>query len=259
MFNLANQKIKKDVIVMLEVNNLVKSYGKKEAVKNISFSIKPGEIYGFLGHNGAGKTTTIKVCTGLLRPTSGHVSICGFDIERQPLEAKQCFGYVPENPYLYQKLTGREFLHVVSDIYMREKSTDTEERINTLLDALQLSTDADPLIGAYSHGMRRKITLCAALLHRPSVSFLDEPTTGLDAASAKAAKDLIRQYADDGAAVLFTTHVLEIAEKLCDKIGVIHQGELLTEGSMDELKMRYQAFGSTLEDIFLSISDNRKG
>jgi len=243
---------------MLEVNNLVKNYGKKEAVKNISFKIKPGEIYGLLGHNGAGKTTTIKACTGLLKPTSGGIKICGFDIVSQPLEAKKNFGYVPENPYLYDKLTGREFLNVVSDVYMKRKSNDTVGKINSLLEDLQLTNDADKLIGTYSHGMRRKITLCAALLHNPSVIFLDEPTTGLDASSARAAKDLFRKYADEGSAVLFTTHVLEIAEKLCDRIGIIYQGELLAEGSFEELKEKYKAFGSTLEDIFLSITDSRK-
>ncbi len=244
---------------MLEVNNLVKNYGKKEAVKNISFTIKPGEIYGFLGHNGAGKTTTIKVCTGLLKPTSGTVKICGYDIMSQPLEAKKNFGYVPENPYLYNKLTGREFLNVVSDVYMKRKSNDIGRKINSLLENLQMTNDADKLIGTYSHGMRRKITLCAALLHNPSVIFLDEPTTGLDASSAKAAKDLFRKYTDEGSAVLFTTHVLEIAEKLCDRIGIIYQGELLAEGSFEELKRKYKAFGSTLEDIFLNITKKGRG
>ncbi|KAB3525929.1 ABC transporter ATP-binding protein [Alkaliphilus serpentinus] len=243
---------------MLEVNNLVKNYGKKEAVKNISFKINPGEIYGFLGHNGAGKTTTIKACTGLLKPTSGVIKICGYDIVSQPLEAKKNFGYVPENPYLYDKLTGREFLNVVSDVYMKRKSNDTVRKINSLLDELQMTNDADKLMGTYSQGMRRKITLCAALLHNPSVIFLDEPTNGLDASSARAAKDLFRKYADEGSAVLFTTHVLEIAEKLCDRIGIIDQGELLAEGSFEELKEKYKAFGSTLEDIFLNITDSRK-
>ncbi|MCW3489493.1 ABC transporter ATP-binding protein [Dethiobacter alkaliphilus] len=243
---------------MLEVNNLVKNYGKKEAVKNITFKIQPGEIYGFLGHNGAGKTTTIKACTGLLKPTSGAVKICGYDIVSQPLEAKNNFGYVPENPYLYNKLTGREFLSVVSDVYMKRKSNDTIRKINSLLEDLQLTNDADKLIGTYSHGMRRKITICAALLHNPSVIFLDEPTTGLDASSARAAKDLFRKYADEGSAVLFTTHVLEIAEKICDRIGIIYQGELLAEGSFDELKGKYNSFGSTLEDIFLGITESRK-
>lgn len=244
---------------MLEVNNLVKNYGKKEAVKNISFKVKSGEIYGFLGHNGAGKTTTIKTCTGLLKPTSGVVKICGYDIVNHPLEAKKNFGYVPENPYLYNKLTGREFLNAVSDIYLNNGNVDTTFRIDSLLEELQMSNDADRLIETYSQGMRRKITLCAALLHEPAVIFLDEPTNGLDASSAKAAKDLFRKVADRGAAVLFTTHVLEIAEKLCDRIGIINEGELVAEGTVEELREKYKDFGSSLEDIFLSIADSRRG
>jgi ABC-2 type transport system ATP-binding protein len=243
---------------MLEVNNLVKNYGKKEAVKNISFVVKPGEIYGFLGHNGAGKTTTIKVCTGLLKPTSGTVKICGYDIANQPLQAKRKFGYVPENPYLYNKLTGREFINAVSNLYLNSKENDIPSKIDALLDELQMSDDADRLIETYSQGMRRKISLCAALVHDPAVVFLDEPTNGLDASSAKAAKDLFRKVANRGSAVLFTTHVMEIAEKICDRIGIIFQGELLDEGTVEELKEKYKSLGSSLEDIFLNITDSRK-
>ncbi|SEN50196.1 ABC-2 type transport system ATP-binding protein [Amphibacillus marinus] len=239
---------------MLEVSNLVHHYGKKTAVNQVSFKIKPGEIYGFLGHNGAGKTTTIKACTGLLQPTSGVVNICGYNIVDQPLVAKQHFGYVPENPYLYEKLTGREFLNAVSAVYQTHSRKDLNSSMHSLLKDLQLNDAADQLIGTYSHGMRRKITLCAALLHNPPVIFLDEPTTGLDAASAKAAKDLFRKHADQGAAVLFTTHVLELAEKLCDRIGILSAGELLVEGTLAELQDRYQANDTSLEEIFLRIT-----
>ena len=242
---------------MLEVNNLVKNFGGKQAVKGISFKIKPGEIYGFLGHNGAGKTTTIKTCTGLLQPTAGDIKICGYDIVKSPLEAKRKFGYVPENPYLYNKLTGREFLDLIADVYLK-RSSEPARKIEFLLAELQIADDADRLIGSYSQGMRRKITLCAALLHDPAVIFLDEPTNGLDAASAKTAKDLFRKYADNGSAVLFTTHILEIAEKLCDRIGIIHQGELLAEGSFAELRNEYNAYGLSLEDIFLGLTNDRK-
>ena len=244
--------------MMLEIINLVKHYGKKKAVKKISLSVKPGEIYGFLGHNGAGKTTTIKACTGLIKPTSGSVKIRGYDIVRQALEAKQNFGYVPENPYLYNKLTGREFLDAVSVIYMKGKRKDVVKRIDELLEEMQMTNDADKLIGTYSHGMRRKITLCAALLHHPSVIFLDEPTTGLDASSAKVAKDLFRKHADEGSAVLFTTHVLEIAERLCDRIGILYQGELIAEGTFEELKEKYEKPGLTLEEIFLNITEQNR-
>ncbi|UNC90823.1 ABC transporter ATP-binding protein [Candidatus Contubernalis alkaliaceticus] len=243
---------------MLEINNLIKNYGKKEAVKKISLSVKPGEIYGFLGHNGAGKTTTIKVCTGLLKPSSGSVRICGYDIVSEPLEAKKNFGYVPENPYLFDKLTGRELLDMVSGIYMKDKRYSAVKRIDELLKELQMTDEADKLIGAYSHGMRRKITICAALIHNPSVIFLDEPTTGLDASSAKAAKDLFRKHADEGSAILFTTHVLEIAERLCDRIGIIYQGELIAEGTFEELKERSEYPGTTLEDIFLNLTNKNR-
>ena len=240
---------------MLEIKQLIKNYGNKKAVKAISLSVKPGEIYGFLGHNGAGKTTTIKVCTGLLKPTAGQVTIQGYDIVKQPLPAKQRFGYVPENPYLYNKLTGREFLESISMIYMKGRLNQADKRIVELLETLQMTENADNLIGTYSQGMRRKITLCAALLHNPQVIFLDEPTSGLDAASAKTAKDLFRKHADEGAAILFTTHVLEIAERLCDRIGIIYQGQLKAEGTFEELKMQFEKPGSTLEDIFLNIGE----
>lgn len=244
--------------MMLEIINLVKNYGKKEAVKKINLSVIPGEIYGFLGHNGAGKTTTIKACTGLVKPTSGSVKIRGYDIVKQPLEAKQNFGYVPENPYLYNKLTGREFLDMISSIYMKDKRKDAVKRIDELLEEMQITNDADKLIGTYSHGMRRKITICAALLHHPAVIFLDEPTTGLDAISAKAAKDLFRKHADEGSSVLFTTHVLEIAERLCDRIGIIYQGELIAEGTFDELREKFEKPGLTLEEIFLNITEQNR-
>jgi len=240
---------------MLEIKQLIKNYDNKKAVKGISLSVKPGEIYGFLGHNGAGKTTTIKVCTGLLKPTAGQVTIQGYDIVKQPLEAKQKSGYVPENPYLYNKLTGREFLESISMIYMKNQKKEALQRIVALLESFQMIEYADQLIETYSQGMRRKITLCAALLHNPQVIFLDEPTSGLDAASAKVAKDLFRKHADQGAAVLFTTHVLEIAERLCDRIGIVYQGHLKAEGTFDELKAQFEKPGSSLEEIYLNITE----
>src|SRR6056297_1154018 len=240
---------------MLEIKQLIKNYGNKKAVKGISLSVKPGEIYGFLGHNGAGKTTTIKVCTGLLKPTAGQVTIQGYDIVKQPLEAKQKSGYVPENPYLYNKLTGREFLESISMIYMKNQKKEALQRIVALLESFQMIEYADQLIETYSQGMRRKITLCAALLHNPQVIFLDEPTSGLDAASAKVAKDLFRKHADQGADVLFTTHVLEIAERLCDRIGIVYQGHLKAEGTFAELKAQFEKPRSSLEEIYLNITE----
>ncbi|TVP94566.1 MAG: ABC transporter ATP-binding protein [Acholeplasmatales bacterium] len=239
---------------MLEVNNVSKNYGSKEAVKNVSFTIKPGEVYGFLGHNGAGKTSTIKMCTGLLAPTSGTIKVCGYDISRQNLAAKQRIGYVPENPYLYNKLTGREFVELVSKVYRKADSHAIQADIAELLNSVEMSVDADKLIGSYSQGMRKKITLCAALVHKPKVIFLDEPTNGLDASSARVVKDLFRKSAHEGAAVLFTTHILEIAEKLCDRIGIVHQGVLIVEGTVEEIKTTYRDYGDNLEDIYLGIT-----
>ncbi|MDQ2085229.1 ABC transporter ATP-binding protein [Herbivorax sp. ANBcel31] len=243
---------------MLEVIDLVKNYGKKQAVKGISFTVKPGEIFGFLGHNGAGKSTTIKICSGLLKPTSGNVKICGHDIASHPIDAKRNLGYVPENPYLYSKLTGREFLMMVSGIYSKKVSKDELKRIDDLLEELQIIDDADKLIGTYSQGMRRKITVGAAILHRPKVLLLDEPTTALDAVSAKVAKDLFRKYANEGSAILFTTHIMEIAERICDRIGVIYQGELIAVGTLNQLKEKAALPGSTLEDIFVELTKSNQ-
>lgn len=241
---------------MLEVINIHKNYGNKQAVSNISFTIKPGEIYGFLGHNGAGKTTTIKMCTGLLTPTSGSIKINGLDSVHDGLEAKKNMGYVPENPYLYSKLTGREFIHLVYKVYNKKVSAKQYEEIDALLSSVDMLDDADKLIGSYSQGMKKKIALCAALVHKPKVLFLDEPTNGLDAGSAKVVKDLFRKCADEGAAVLFTTHILEIAEKICDRIGILHQGALILEGTVEEIKRLHKEYGDTLEDVYLGITKN---
>ena len=182
----------------------------------------------------------------------------------QPVKAKKNLGYVPESAYLYNKLTGHEFLKMVSGIYLKGLPDLAEKRITHLLEEFQMADDADQLIGSYSQGMRRKITLSAALLHKPRVILLDEPTTGLDAVGAKVAKDMFRKHTNEGAAVLLTTHILEIAERICDRIGVIYQGELIAVGTLDELKERASSPGSTLEDIFLDLTrenmnENDKG
>jgi ABC-2 type transport system ATP-binding protein len=243
---------------LLEISKLIKNYGKKEAVKEVSLRVAKGEIYGFLGPNGAGKSTTIKACTGLLKPTSGFIRIGDYDIATNPIEAKMNFGYVPENPYLYNKLTGREFIEVLADVYVNDKSRRIKERMNWLLEEFQMIKDVDKLIGTYSQGMRKKITICAALMHSPAVVLLDEPTNGLDAASARIAKDLFRKCADEGSSILFTSHVLEIAEKLCDRVGMISHGELLVEGTLVELREFIGDSDSSLEDIFLRVTTSCK-
>ena len=214
---------------MLSVQNVKKSYGNTDAVKEVSFEIKPGEILGFLGPNGAGKTTTIKMCCGLLIPDHGAITIENFDMAKSPESAKRLLGYVPDEPFLYDKLTGRQFLDFVSEIYAVAPA-DFEERLNEWLEALDMVEKIDELIGSYSRGMKRKIALMAGMIHNPKVLLLDEPTLGLDAVSAKKSKEIIRKMAKQGTAVLLTTHVMEIAEQICDRIAVISHGKIIEIG-----------------------------
>ncbi len=236
----------------IETINLLKSFGEKIAVEDINFSVYAGEIFGFLGPNGAGKTTTIKMIVGLLQPTSGQVIVNGFDVQKQPLNAKASSGYVPDTPNLYPKLTGRELLRFVGDLYGLEKSN-TERRMEELLRLFDLTQAADDTIDSYSHGMQQKTALAAALVHDPKVLVLDEPTVGLDPKSARLIKDILRQLADRGAAIFLSTHILEIAERMCDRIGIINQGRLIAVGTMQELRNLGKGEAS-LEDIFLNLT-----
>ncbi len=240
---------------MLEVIDLVKHYGKIRAVDGVSFTVEAGEVFGFLGPNGAGKTTTIKVCTGLLKPTRGQVKVGGFDIARQPVEAKGSLGYAPDNPFLYEKLTAREFLQFVGAVYLRKAPDRVDGRVDEVLEMIGLADRADELIEGYSFGMKRKVILGAAIIHRPRALLLDEPTSGLDAASARRVKDVFRQMAETGSAVLLTTHIMEIAERLCDRIGIISNGKLIAVGTLAELRAQARSPGSTLEDVFLSLTE----
>jgi ABC-2 type transport system ATP-binding protein len=237
---------------LIETQNLVKRFGEKVAVNDVSFKVLGGEVFGFLGPNGAGKTTTIKTIVGLLQPTSGAVFVSGFDVQKQPLQAKASTGYVPDTPNLYLKLSARELLRFVGDLYelKREK---TEERIDELLRLFDLTDARDDLIDSYSHGMKQKAALAAALIHDPKVLVLDEPTVGLDPKSARLIKDMLRQLADRGAAVFLSTHILEIAERMCDRIGIIDRGNLVAVGTMDELRALGKGERS-LEDIFLGLT-----
>jgi len=237
---------------LIETNSLVKRYGDKLAVNNVSFNVYPNEIFGFLGPNGAGKTTTIKIIVGLLQPTSGYVRVDGFDVQKQPLQAKSASGYVPDTPNIYPKLTGREILRFVGDLYQLSREQ-INHRIDELLRLFDLSEAAEDLLDSYSHGMKQKTCLAMSLMHDPKVLVLDEPTVGLDPKSARLIKDILRQLADRGAAVFLSTHILEIAERMCDRIGIINKGELIAVGSMAEL--RNQSAGQTsLEDIFLNLT-----
>jgi len=245
---------------LIELRQLVKKYGEKAAVDDVSLDVYSGEIFGFLGPNGAGKTTTIKAIVGLLRPTSGTVRVAGYDVQKQPLEAKASSGYVPDQPNLYPKLTARELLRFVADLY-GVAGVQVERRIEELLRLFDLTAAADDTIDSYSHGMRQKASLASALIHDPKALVLDEPTVGLDPKSARLIKDILRQLADRGATVFLSTHILEIAENMCDRIGIIHQGRLIAVGSMAELralpKEGREGAGrgeSRLEDIFLSLT-----
>ena len=237
---------------LIETHNLVKQYGKFVAVNNVSFNVRAGEVFGFLGPNGAGKTTTIKMIVGLLQPTSGTVKVAGYDAQSQALLAKAASGYVPDTPNLYAKLTGRELLRFVGDLYDVDRAQATH-RIDELLRMFDLADAADETVDSYSHGMQQKASLAAALMHDPKVLILDEPTVGLDPKSARLIKDILRQLADRGAAVMLSTHILEIAERMCDRIGIINKGELVAVGTMDELRALGEGHAS-LEDIFLSLT-----
>ena len=237
---------------LIETHNLVKQYGKFVAVNNVSFDVRAGEVFGFLGPNGAGKTTTIKMIVGLLQPTSGTVKVAGYDSQSQALDAKAASGYVPDTPNLYAKLTGRELLRFVGDLYDVDRAQATH-RIDELLRMFDLADAADETVDSYSHGMQQKASLAAALMHDPKVLILDEPTVGLDPKSARLIKDILRQLADRGAAVMLSTHILEIAERMCDRIGIINKGELVAVGTMDELRGLGQGHAS-LEDIFLGLT-----
>jgi len=240
-------------IALIETHNLVKFYGDKVAVKDVSFEVRANEVFGFLGPNGAGKTTTIKMIVGLLLPTSGTVKVAGYDVQAQPLLAKAASGYVPDTPNLYAKLTGRELLRFIGDLYDLDRQQ-VAQRTDELLRMFDLSAAADDTIDSYSHGMQQKASLAAALIHDPRVLVLDEPTVGLDPKSARLIKDILRQMAERGAAVFLSTHILEIAERMCDRIGIINKGELIAVGTMDELRSLGETSETSLEDIFLSLT-----
>jgi ABC-2 type transport system ATP-binding protein len=238
---------------MIQTIGLSKKFGDFLAVDNINLTINNGELFAFLGPNGAGKTTTIKMMVGLLKPSMGQVLIDGLDIQRQPLEAKARIAYVPDDTYLYEKLTAREFLRFIARLY-RIDPKQAEARANSLLDFFSLSDRGDDLLQGYSHGMKQKVALASALLHDPAVIFLDEPTIGLDPKSARQMKDTLRGLRDKGVTVFLTTHILEIAEQLADRVGIINQGHLIALGTMDQLRAIDQNKDVSLEDIFLRLT-----
>jgi len=240
-------------LTLIEIHDLVKRYGDKIAVDDISLEVHAGEVFGFLGPNGAGKTTTIKMIVGLLQPTSGTVQVAGYDVQTQPLLAKASSGYVPDTPNLYAKLTGRELLRFVGDLYDLDRRQ-VAQRTDELLRMFDLAAAADDTVDSYSHGMQQKTSLACALMHDPKVLVLDEPTVGLDPKSARLIKDILGQMAGRGATVFLSTHILEIAERMCDRIGIINKGALIAVGTMDELRSLGKAGEVSLEDIFLGLT-----
>lgn len=236
---------------MLQINHLTKTYGDKKAVDDLSLHIQPGEIYGFIGHNGAGKTTTIKSCCGILQFDSGEILIDGKSITKDPLGCKSVLAYIPDNPDLYEFMSGIQFLNFVADIF-GVSAADRQERIRRYGDMLELTDDLAQPISAYSHGMKQKLAVISALIHTPKLIIMDEPFVGLDPKASHLLKRLMRQICDEGGAIFFSTHVLEVAEKLCDKVAIIKGGKLMRSGTMEEVK------GDTsLEEVFLELEEDK--
>lgn len=238
---------------MIEFVDVVRSYGNKVAVNGLDLSIPKGELFSFLGPNGAGKTTTIKMLIGLLRPDRGIVRVDGLDVEKHPRETALRIGYVPDEPYVYEKLTGREFLTFLGEMYGLEKA-DVRERIELQIRRFELSGFLDQMTESYSHGMKQRLVFAAALLHSPRVLVVDEPMVGLDPRSIRKVKDLLRQQADEGVTVFMSTHTLSIAEEISDRIGMIRKGRLVFLGTMEELRTAQAQPGGNLEEIFLQLT-----
>jgi ABC-2 type transport system ATP-binding protein len=237
---------------MLKINSVTKNFKKAvNAVDTLSLSVRKGEIFGFLGPNGAGKTTTIKMIVGLLKPTEGSIIVGGYDTQKKPVQAKLKIGYVPDEPVLMEKIKGIEYLDFIADIY--EISLEKRrERIPRLAKTFKIDGALNDIVSGYSHGMKQKLALTAALLHNPELWILDEPLTGLDPESAFLLKKMMRNHVENGNTVFFSTHLMEIAEKVCDRIGIIHQGKLLFTGTVEELKRSKGE--ATLEKVFLEVT-----
>ena len=238
---------------MIQLRSLTKRYGKFTAVDAINLSVARGEIFGFLGPNGAGKTTTLRMIAGILRPTAGTVQIGGVDVVKDPLTAKAKLGYIPDRPFIYEKLTGAEFLRFVAGLY-DQQGPDVEHRANELLALFDLEEWRDELVESYSHGMRQKLIISSAFVHRPEVIVVDEPMVGLDPKAARILKDLFREYVTRGHTIMMSTHTLEVAESLCDRIAIIQGGKIRAEGTMRELRTQSEDGTERLESIFLKLT-----
>jgi len=237
---------------MIETSKLSKWFGDIQAVKDLNIRVE-NELFGFLGPNGAGKTTTIRMMTGLLTPTKGEIKICGIDLGLHPVEAKMQFGLLPDNPYLYEKLSCFEFLNFMGNLYRIEMGV-LEKRIDNLIELFDLKERAEDLIETFSFGMKQKVALAGALIHNPKVLFLDEPTVGLDPKSARIIKEILIELVKKGVTVFMSTHILEIAEVMCDRVGIINKGELIACGTMEELRAQSKSGEKSLESIFLELT-----
>ncbi len=232
---------------MLTIKNLTKTYGDKKAVDDLSLTINSGEIYGFIGHNGAGKTTTIKACIGILDFDAGEITIDGKNIKSDPIACKKIMAYIPDNPDLYEYMTGSQYINFICDIYSVNKD-ERKERIEKLANNFELMNDLNKSIASYSHGMKQKLAIISAWVHNPKLIIMDEPFVGLDPKASHTLKLMMREVCNNGGAIFFSTHVLEVAEKLCDKVAIIKNGKLIKSGTMEEVK------GDTsLETVFLEL------
>ena len=235
---------------MLNIQHLTKTYGGKKAVDDLTLHIAPGEIYGFIGHNGAGKTTTIKSCCGILQFDGGEITVDGISVRDNPLEVKRRIAYIPDNPDLYEFLSGIQYLNFIADIYQVPKAA-REERIRRWSETFGLTADLAQPVSAYSHGMKQKLAVISALLHEPKLMILDEPFVGLDPVASHALKGVMRELCDRGGAIFFSSHVLEVVEKLCDKVAIIKSGRLIASGTTEEVRG-----DASLEDVFLELEEN---
>ena len=234
---------------MLQIKNLTKSYGNVKAVDDLSLEIRPGEICGFIGHNGAGKTTTIKCICGILPFEKGDIKVNGISVREDPLKCKKILSYIPDNPDIYEFMTGIQYLNFIADIYGVDSSV-RQERIHRIADQLELTKDLNQSVGAYSHGMKQKLVIISALIHDPKLIIMDEPFVGLDPTASYQLKQLMREHCNQGGSIFFSTHVLDVAEKLCDQVAIIKNGKLIRNGTMDEVKG-----DSSLESVFLELEE----
>ncbi len=239
---------------MIITENLTKYYGRHRAVEDVSLHVKAGEIYGFLGPNGAGKTTTIRMLIGLLLPTKGRIILAGHDLAKEPVAAKSKVGFIPDRPFLYEKLTAEEFLRFIAGLYGIPQEQ-TEERIPDLLRFFDLSDWSNELIESFSHGMKQRLVMASAMIHKPRIIIVDEPMVGLDPRGARLLKEVFRRMAqEDGCSIFMSTHTLEIAEQMCDRIAIIHEGKIIAEGTMDQLRAQAEQKEAGLEEIFLRLT-----